>query len=127
MLGGYKGKFKGLYHVYTDNGKRNIEEFYFDSFEDILLSKDITRGHSMADEFNDGMYYEQFLELEEILTNKSEEFYFEIIGEMEINFFSSSWEYSNEVDSEFELPLYKIALVDEKLALEIGGFNDKKS
>ncbi len=122
---GYKGRFKGVYHVYLHNGKRYIEEFMFESFEDILPS-DI-HGPTMSEEFHDSSYEDQLLELPEVESIKSDEFYFEILGSVEINFYKcGSYEYPNEIDREMLIDPYVVKQMDEKIALAIGGFNDMK-
>ncbi len=120
---GYKGRFKGVYHVYLHEGRRYIEEFMFESFEDILPSASCPQ--TMSDEFRNGSYENQFLELPEVESIKSDEFYFEILGYMEINFYKcGSYEYPNEFDSEMLIDRYVVKQMVEKEALAFGGFDN---
>lgn len=105
----FSGKFKGIFHVYEIHGHRYIETYSFVGFEDTFLSDNIK---SLEDEFRDGGHQFDLLNYTEIADIESKDFFFEIVGDMEIDFFHSSWEDYSEVDSELNLDNYKINILD---------------
>ena len=107
------GKFKGVYHVYDYDGQRHIEEYFYECFEETMPT---CNDRTLSDEYKDSHYSNQLLELDEIEKIESEDFFFEILGVMEINFYNYSWEYPNEVDSEMVIDKYTINILDEKTA-----------
>ena len=78
------GKFKGVYHVYVYDSCRCIEEYFFECFEDTLPT---SNDRTLSEEYRDSDYMNNFLELDEIETTESEDFFFEILGFCELRLF----------------------------------------
>jgi hypothetical protein len=116
-----KGSLTVIGRVYKDRGVQNIELLSADLFDYSLPSKLNAQQH-LSEIFHDGNHENDLLLLPEIISNESDEFYFEIVGQIEIRFIQGgSWEYPSEVDCEVDFPKYTFSLLNEKTALELSG------
>lgn len=98
------GHFKGFYHVYTVDGKRYIEEFSFELFEICVPSFYAHyHGPDMLEDYQDCGGAEEILHIEEIENNKDEEFYFEILGKLHINFSDNYNDYYGGTETDVEV------------------------
>lgn len=113
------GHFKGCYHVYLLDGKRHIEEFAFELFE-ISLPSFYSKyyGPDMSGDFSDCGGEDELLSLPEIENNKEEEFYFEILGKLHIDFSDNHNDYygGTETDVELYFTDYAVEFIPEETA-----------
>lgn len=107
------GFFKGVFHVYRHNTLMHIETFAFESFDNNFPSRWRT---TISQEFVESRGEILFLDLEEIKNTKlSDSFYFEIVGEIQIDYLLDN----DTPDIEINFPSYKINFLSESAALQL--------
>ncbi len=116
------GYFKGVYHVYPSSFRENyteMEEFYFECFEDCFPLNEKEGLHNILGESD---FKRLLLDFEEVANIKEIEFYFEILGKIEVRYVSFDTYYGTEHDIEFDFPEVNIRLLKES---EADFFNER--
>lgn len=117
---------KGIFHVYKDefdSGKRTIECLYHSYHTNSLPSKEWKNEGWISDEIEHitSPYSDYFLGWCPIADKKEDDFYFEVACEVLITYHTNYW---GETDADYGIDNECLNFIDEKLALEISGFNE---
>lgn len=118
------GFIKAVYHVYPgyDKNNRSIEPFYFESFDRRLPTK-VLKSYDVIDEEFSNFGHELILDIKEISNKKEEEFYFEIMSDIEIRY---ETDYLGECDVSIDFSKNKIRFIEESAAIEFLDDKERK-
>lgn len=97
----------------------------FNVFEINALPSEALKGPSIDEELSNCGFDAHLLGLDEIEKIKDEEFYFEIVGKGYVEYISFWTDCGTEHDMEFPIEDCRIALLDKKIAEELGGISDE--